>query len=137
MERMQRIAERLKRGTYPNCQNLGADLDASYKTIHHNIEFMKYRLTLPIEFNRKRNGYYHAEAVSSFPTLQITEGKLELSLHLTSLAEALRWIRSWSEHARAVAPKSLVAEARRVLKLTMNRGARTADVSVELTERTP
>jgi len=76
MERMQRIHERLKRGTYPNCQHLGADLEVSYKTIHRDIEFMKYRLNLPIEFDRQHNGYHYTEAVSNFPTVQVTEGEL-------------------------------------------------------------
>jgi len=73
---MQQIHERLTRKTYPNCQTLGADLEVSYKTIHRDIDFMKYRWNLPIEFDRERNGYFYTEPVRAFPTMQITEGEL-------------------------------------------------------------
>jgi len=76
MERIQKIHERLTRNAHPNCQNLAADLEVSYKTIHRDIEFMKYRLNLPIEFGREHNGYFYTEPVRAFPTMQITEGEL-------------------------------------------------------------
>ncbi|MCS1410806.1 MAG: hypothetical protein M2R45_04001 [Verrucomicrobia subdivision 3 bacterium] len=37
---------------------------------------MRDRLGLPIEYDAKRYGYFYTEAVSGFPTLQITEGEL-------------------------------------------------------------
>src|SRR5438094_9996037 len=37
---------------------------------------MRDRLELPLEYDVKQNGYQYAQAVSSFPTLQITEGEL-------------------------------------------------------------
>jgi proteasome accessory factor B len=46
------------------------------KTIHRDIEFMRDRLNLPIEFNPGKNGYSYTEEVSAFPTMQITEGEL-------------------------------------------------------------
>lgn len=76
LERMLCIHRRLKRGLYPNCQQLGSELEVSYKTISRDIQFMKYRLNLPIEFDRQRNGYYYTEPVRSFPTMEVTEGEL-------------------------------------------------------------
>jgi len=46
------------------------------KTIHRDIEFMRDRLGLPLEFNPARNGYEYTEEVSAFPSIQITEGEL-------------------------------------------------------------
>jgi proteasome accessory factor B len=37
---------------------------------------MRDRMQLPLEYDRQRYGYYYTEKVSSFPTLQITEGEL-------------------------------------------------------------
>ena len=37
---------------------------------------MRDRLRMPIEYNPGRVGYFYTEEVSSFPTLQITEGEL-------------------------------------------------------------
>src|SRR6185295_4302949 len=41
-----------------------------------DIEFMRDRLELPIEYDGARFGYYYTEEVNAFPTLQITEGEL-------------------------------------------------------------
>ncbi|MGP8020150.1 MAG: helix-turn-helix transcriptional regulator [Limisphaerales bacterium] len=51
-------------------------IEVATKTIHRDIEFMRDRLNLPIEFNPARNGYHYTEEVSAFPTMQITEGEL-------------------------------------------------------------
>ncbi len=40
------------------------------------MEFMRDRLDLPLEYEAARGGYHYTEAVSAFPTLQITEGEL-------------------------------------------------------------
>src|SRR5205085_5932303 len=48
----------------------------STKSIHRDIEFMRDRLELPLEYDVRRNGYYYTQEVSSFPTLQISEGEL-------------------------------------------------------------
>ena len=37
------------------------------RTIKRDIEFMKDRLNLPIEFDAKQNGYYYTESVEQFP----------------------------------------------------------------------
>jgi proteasome accessory factor B len=37
---------------------------------------MRYRLELPLEYDGRRGGYHYTEAVSAFPTLQISEGEL-------------------------------------------------------------
>src|SRR5260370_35143278 len=37
---------------------------------------MRDRSELPVEYDGRRYGYFYTQAVSSFPTLQITEGEL-------------------------------------------------------------
>ena len=46
------------------------------KTVHRDMEFMRDRLGLPIEYDAARPGYYYTQEVSGFPSLQITEGEL-------------------------------------------------------------
>ena len=52
---------------------------------------------------------------------ELGKGEIELSFELSSTVEIVPWILSWGEHARAVAPKSLVNEvkqtAARIAKL--------------------
>ena len=76
LERMHRIHQRLHAGEYPNATTLAAELEVSTKTIQRDLDFMRDRLALPIEFDFVRNGYYYTEEVAAFPTMQITEGEL-------------------------------------------------------------
>src|SRR5438477_5403097 len=76
LERMLRIHQAIQSGKYPNATSLAVELEVSTKSIHRDIEFMRDRLDLPLEYDPRRNGYHYAQEVSSFPTLQITEGEL-------------------------------------------------------------
>lgn len=76
LERMMRIHQAIVSGKYPNATKLAAEIEVVTKTIHRDIEFMRDRLGLPIEYDGRKYGYFYTEEVSSFPTLQITEGEL-------------------------------------------------------------
>ena len=76
LERMLRIHQAIQSKTYPNASRLAAELEVSAKSIHRDLEFMRDRLELPLEFNRGRLGYFYTEEVNAFPTVQITEGEL-------------------------------------------------------------
>jgi proteasome accessory factor B len=76
LERMLRIHQALKGGKYPNASTLALELEISTKSIHRDLEFMRDRLGLPLEYDGARRGYYYTEEVNAFPTLQITEGEL-------------------------------------------------------------
>jgi len=71
-----RIHQALASGSYPNATRLAQEIEVVTKTIHRDIEFMRDRLGLPIEYDPRRYGYHYTQEVSAFPTLQITEGEL-------------------------------------------------------------
>jgi proteasome accessory factor B len=73
---MLRIHQALASGSYPNATRLAQEIEVVTKTIHRDIEFMRDRLGLPIEYDPRRYGYHYTQEVSAFPTLQITEGEL-------------------------------------------------------------
>ena len=73
---MLRIHQAIQSGKYPNATTLAVELEVSTKSIYRDLEFMRDRLELPLEFAVARNGYHYTQEVSSFPTLQITEGEL-------------------------------------------------------------
>ena len=73
---MLRIHQAIRSGKYPNATTLAGELEVSTKSIYRDIEFMRDRLELPVEFDGARNGFHYTEEVSNFPTLQITEGEL-------------------------------------------------------------
>lgn len=71
-----RIHQAIAAGRYPNATKLAAEIEVVTKTIHRDIEFMRDRMGLPIEYDSRKFGYHYTEEVNAFPTLQITEGEL-------------------------------------------------------------
>ncbi|MGI8967204.1 MAG: helix-turn-helix transcriptional regulator, partial [Limisphaerales bacterium] len=76
LERMMKIHQAIQSGKFPNASTLAGELEVSAKSIHRDLEFMRDRFQFPLEYNAPRKGYFYTEKVSSFPTLQITEGEL-------------------------------------------------------------
>src|SRR3989442_1275066 len=73
---MLRIHQEIKSGKFPNASHLAVELGVSTKSIHRDVEFMRDRLGLPLEYDGRRYGYYYTQEVTSFPTVQISEGEL-------------------------------------------------------------
>ena len=76
LERMLRIHQTIQAGQYPNAGMLALDLEVCSKTVQRDLDFMRDRLQLPLAYDASRFGYHYTQEVSSFPTLQITEGEL-------------------------------------------------------------
>ncbi len=75
-ERMMQIHERIKANRYPNCTKIAKEVEVSTRTIKRDIDFMKYRLNLPIEYDNKRYGFYYTKTVENFPGLPVTEAEV-------------------------------------------------------------
>src|SRR5438105_4326482 len=75
-ERMMRIHHALQSGKYPNASLLAREMEVSPKSIHRDMEFMRDRMDLPVEYDDSKKGYFYNGTVGAFPTLQITEGEL-------------------------------------------------------------
>ena len=76
LERMMQIHSRLKDRHFPNCRKIATELEVSPKTIQRDIDFMRYRLGLPIEYDPLRFGFYYSEPVSGFPNIEVSEGEI-------------------------------------------------------------
>ncbi len=76
MERMMKLHGLLAAGRFPNARSLAEELEVSQKTILRDIEFMRDRLGLPIEYNPTRFGFHYTGPVNAFPAMQISEGEL-------------------------------------------------------------
>jgi proteasome accessory factor B len=90
---MLRIHQAIQSGGFPNATQLANELEVSRKSVYRDIEFMRDRLELPIEFDAGRSGFRYTEEVNAFPTLQITEGEL---LALVVAEKALQQYRGTS-----------------------------------------
>jgi predicted DNA-binding transcriptional regulator YafY len=76
LERMMRLHAALKARRFPNCQKIGAELEVSPKTIQRDIDFMRYRLGLPIDYHPQEFGFYYTEPVTAFPNIEVSEGEI-------------------------------------------------------------
>jgi proteasome accessory factor B len=76
VERMLQIHHAIQAGKFPNASKLAAQFEVSRKSIQRDLAFMRDRLSLPIEYDGARWGYYYSQEVSAFPTLQISEGEV-------------------------------------------------------------
>jgi proteasome accessory factor B len=73
---MLQIHQAIQSGKYPNASTMAVDLEVCTKSIHRDLDFMRDRLQLPLEYDGARFGYHYTQEVSAFPSLQITEGEL-------------------------------------------------------------
>ena len=76
LERMLRIHDELRRGAFINCTKLVDALSVCRKTVLRDIAFMRDRLDLPIEYDPGIQAYRYTHPVTSFPTVNVTEGEL-------------------------------------------------------------
>jgi proteasome accessory factor B len=73
---MLQIHAALQEGRHPTATTLAQQLEVSTKTIARDLDFMRDRLGLPLEFDLARQGWRYTEPVEAFPALQISEGEL-------------------------------------------------------------
>ena len=76
LERMMRLHAALKAKKFPNCQKIAAELEVSAKTIQRDIDFMRYRLGLPIDYHPQEFGFFYTEPVTAFPNIEVSEGEI-------------------------------------------------------------
>lgn len=75
-ERMKKIFGLLQDGKYPNCSTIAAEFEVSAKTAKRDIDFMRDRWELPIEYDDRRFGFHFAKPVDRFPGVPVTEKEL-------------------------------------------------------------
>ena len=75
-ERMMRFHNLIKEESFPNCNRVAKEFEVSWRTVMRDVDFMRDRLNLPLEFNPHRNGYYYTEPVEQFPQLPFSEAEV-------------------------------------------------------------
>jgi predicted DNA-binding transcriptional regulator YafY len=73
---MKRIFGLLQDRKYPNCSKMAAEFAVSAKTARRDIEFMRDRWELPIEYDKRKFGFYFTKPVERFPGVPVTEKEL-------------------------------------------------------------
>ncbi|MBV8485909.1 MAG: WYL domain-containing protein [Verrucomicrobia bacterium] len=74
--RFQEIFHAIKTGRYPNRTKLAETIEVTTKTIQRDIDYMRYQMSVPIEFDFARGGYYFTRPINDLPLFQLTEAEL-------------------------------------------------------------
>ena len=90
MERMWRIHQEVTGGGYPNCQGLARDLEVSAKTVMRDVEFMRDRLGLPLEYDAVKHGFHYTAPVRDFPVMKVSQGEVAALLLAQKSLEQFR-----------------------------------------------
>ena len=70
------IDQQIRSGKAPNCRQLASELEVSRRTILRDIDFLRYDLGAPVEYDAARRGYIYTEPNWDVPGIRITEGEL-------------------------------------------------------------
>ena len=70
------IDRQIRSGKAPNCRQLAGELEVSRRTILRDIDFLRYDLGAPVEYDAARRGYIYTEPNWDMPGIRITEGEL-------------------------------------------------------------
>jgi len=73
---MMRIHAQIKAGEFPNCRKIAEQIEVSSKTIQRDIDFMRDRLGLPVEYDPLRFGFHYTQEVTSFPSIEVSAGEI-------------------------------------------------------------
>ncbi len=76
LNRFQEIFHAIKTGRYPNRTKLAETIEVTTKTIQRDIDYMRYHMSVPIEFDFARGGYYFTRPITDLPLFQLTEAEL-------------------------------------------------------------
>jgi predicted DNA-binding transcriptional regulator YafY len=74
--RFQEIFHAIKTGRYPNRTKLAETIEVTTKTIQRDIDYMRYQMSVPIEFDFGKGGYYFTKPITDLPLFQLTEAEL-------------------------------------------------------------
>lgn len=74
--RMMKLHNELQSRSFPNCRKIAQELEVSTKTIQRDIDFMRDQLGLPIDYDQLQFGFYYTEPVTSFPSIEVSEGEV-------------------------------------------------------------
>ena len=74
--RLLELDRSIRSGKYPNCLSFSAEYEVSQKTVQRDIDYLKYQLGAPLEYDRGKQGYYYTASSWFLPSLSLSEGDL-------------------------------------------------------------
>ncbi|MDP6630492.1 MAG: WYL domain-containing protein [Kiritimatiellia bacterium] len=91
------IDREIRKGSYPNCRSLAETWEVSSKTVQRDIDYLRYELNAPIDYDPGRFGFFYTEPNYRLPAISISESDL---FAVCVAEQALRAFRNTPLHAR-------------------------------------
>ncbi len=66
----------IRAGNYPNCSMMARKFRVHLRTVNRDVQFMRDRLGLPLEYDPGKRGFYYTRRVDQFPAMPITESEI-------------------------------------------------------------
>ncbi len=107
------IDQRVRSGKAPNCKQLAEDLEVSRRTVLRDIDFMRYDLGAPVEYDPAKGGYVYTEPNWPMPSVHMTEGELFALMVAESAMEAYRGT-PWASRLQRVLDRMILSLPDRV-----------------------
>ena len=79
--RLLRIVDMVKQGNYPNTTDFRKKFEVSRSTVMRDIDFLKDRYMVPLDYSKEHNGYFLSDPNYTIPSFLLTEGEL-FTLHI-------------------------------------------------------
>ena len=70
------IDQEIRSGSAPNCTDLAEKLEVCRRTVLRDIDFLRYDLGAPVEYDPSRRGYIYTEPSWTMPNVRVNEGEL-------------------------------------------------------------
>lgn len=79
--RLLQIVNMVKQGDYPNTTDFRKKFEVSRSTVMRDIDFLKDRYMVPLEYSKEHKGYFFSDENYTIPSFLLTEGEL-FTLHI-------------------------------------------------------
>jgi predicted DNA-binding transcriptional regulator YafY len=71
-----KICAEIQRGRYPTKADLARVVERHPRTVQHDLEALRTRFDAPLEFDRRKNGFYFTDSAWRLPPITLSEGEL-------------------------------------------------------------
>lgn len=74
--RLLHIDRKIREGKFPNCSSLAEAWETSTRTILRDLDYLKYELNAPIEYDQVKHGFFYSDPSWFLPSVMLSEGDL-------------------------------------------------------------
>jgi len=74
--RLMELDRQVRAGKYPNCLTFSKQWEVSQKTIQRDVDYLKYQLDAPLDYDRVKKGFYYTNPNWFLPSVSLSEGEL-------------------------------------------------------------